>query len=60
MGPIATVEGGEASVAVMARRRRMEMAGVRRGRHRKDPARAEPGYDEPEREVFDDGGNQLE
>ena len=38
MGPIATVEGGEASVAVMARRRRMEMAGVRRGRHGKDPA----------------------
>ena len=38
MGPIATVEEGEASVAVMARRRRLELAGARRGRHRKDPA----------------------
>jgi hypothetical protein len=60
MGPIATGEEGEASDAGMTRRRRMGLAGVCRGRHRKDPARPEPGYDEPERGVFDDGGNQLE
>ncbi len=59
MGPIATVEEGEASVAVMTRGRRMERVYVEAATARTLPD-PEPGYVGPESGALDGEGNELD